>query len=375
MKSDYTYLLLLVYATPLVSALLSIGFLHLVPARWVEGVNTTLRRLITLYFSVVAVNWALNLVREFSGPLLFAFKVPSYSLLLVVQVILYHTLYVLTSESGQHPFRRWHYALPVILLVVFQAWALLLPDTIPAVDRAVSAAFPIVRFTYSLAYSLLSLQCILRYRRIAVDFTANPDKSSLDWLLAVLLVSFPMLFTPVVIYCFIPTPAVLSPWGILPALFMSVQLPVLCYYFIHQQYIIIPPDDPEESAPTEPRTLHNITRDELEHFMATHKPYLQPDLKITDLTVPLKTNRSYLSKFINANYDMNFSQYINEYRLRELAALLAHPESAEADNLDLIYLAGFGSYHSYYRVKKESDKRKTLKRDGVPPKYTDLNEV
>ena len=88
--------------------------------------------------------------------------------------------------------------------------------------------------------------------------------------------------------------------------------------------------------------------------MRDEKPYLKPELKISDLTGGLQTNRTYLSTFINRTYGMNFNAYINDCRLREMESLLADSTYAGECMTELAIRAGFGCYHSYRRAKKRN---------------------
>lgn len=67
------------------------------------------------------------------------------------------------------------------------------------------------------------------------------------------------------------------------------------------------------------------------------------------------TNSSYLSAFINQEYKMNFSRYINRLRLEELQHLRINPAHKNDNTIDLILHAGFSSYRSYIRVKQTED--------------------
>lgn len=87
--------------------------------------------------------------------------------------------------------------------------------------------------------------------------------------------------------------------------------------------------------------------------MQEDKPYLNPELKITDLTRELQTNRTYLSTFINRTYGMNFKAYINDCRLREMEALLAGSTYAGESMTGLAIRAGFGCYHRLSTSKKK----------------------
>ena len=74
----------------------------------------------------------------------------------------------------------------------------------------------------------------------------------------------------------------------------------------------------------------------------------------------LGTNRSYLSSFINSEYWMNFSGYINRQRLDELDRIRVAPENRKAAGIDLVLCAGFSSYRSYIRVKARDDASQTI---------------
>ena len=58
---------------------------------------------------------------------------------------------------------------------------------------------------------------------------------------------------------------------------------------------------------------------------------------------------------------MNFCRFINCCRLEELDRLRLSPRMKSKSNIDLVLMAGFSSYRSYLRVKKEEDKERVLK--------------
>ena len=100
---------------------------------------------------------------------------------------------------------------------------------------------------------------------------------------------------------------------------------------------------------------YSIDRKLFERYIQEGKPYLNPKLKITDMCRQLGTNRSYLSTFINREYGMNFSRYINRLRLEELERLRTDPAQKGVKAMELIQHAGFNSYRSYLRTKKMED--------------------
>lgn len=68
-------------------------------------------------------------------------------------------------------------------------------------------------------------------------------------------------------------------------------------------------------------------REILEAWMASEKPYMNPDFRLMDLRAVLPLNRTYLSQLINAEYGCNFYQYVTNYRIEEAKRLMReHPE-------------------------------------------------
>lgn len=86
--------------------------------------------------------------------------------------------------------------------------------------------------------------------------------------------------------------------------------------------------------------------------------FKNPDLKIWDVCQMLGTNRTYVSKLINAGYERNFCNHVNFYRIRHVKKLLH--ETPTLPNEHLAELAGFGSINSMYRAF-QTQENQTLK--------------
>ncbi|MEI6142512.1 MAG: AraC family transcriptional regulator [Mariniphaga sp.] len=83
------------------------------------------------------------------------------------------------------------------------------------------------------------------------------------------------------------------------------------------------------------------------------KPYLNPDLKIDDLCIVLKTNRNYLSKTINNKYGMNFSNFINSFRIGRAKELLSDKKFEHYSIQGVAEMSGFKSSSSFYTFFKQ----------------------
>ncbi|RIJ48856.1 AraC family transcriptional regulator [Maribellus luteus] len=85
------------------------------------------------------------------------------------------------------------------------------------------------------------------------------------------------------------------------------------------------------------------------------KPYRNPELKITQISEELLTNRTYVSNLINSEFLCSFSDFVNNYRVAEAKELLAD-SSYDNHSLESISEAvGFGSLNTFIRVFKQAE--------------------
>jgi AraC-like DNA-binding protein len=95
---------------------------------------------------------------------------------------------------------------------------------------------------------------------------------------------------------------------------------------------------------------------ELEQYMQTHKPYLDSSLSLPQLAEALSVSVNYLSQVINEHGQLNFFDYVNGYRVKEIIALMQSPEGTDRNLLELGLQAGFNSKSAFYAAfKKHQD--------------------
>lgn len=85
----------------------------------------------------------------------------------------------------------------------------------------------------------------------------------------------------------------------------------------------------------------------LEEFVV-NKIYLNSDLNIVDIVKKVGTNRTYLSAFINQQYNQNFCSFVNDYRIKEVQKVML--ENPECTSQYLADHCGFGSVNSMKRA-------------------------
>ncbi|HBF87765.1 MAG TPA: hypothetical protein DDX39_03905 [Bacteroidales bacterium] len=94
-------------------------------------------------------------------------------------------------------------------------------------------------------------------------------------------------------------------------------------------------------------------QEKLLNYLKTEKPYLNPELNIIDLAKTIGTNQKYLSQIINTEFEMNFINFINKYRIDEVLKLMKDSTSVNYTIETLGEMAGFKSKSSFYNAFKK----------------------
>ena len=91
----------------------------------------------------------------------------------------------------------------------------------------------------------------------------------------------------------------------------------------------------------------------LSELMENEKPYLNPDLSLTELAKVLKTNTTILSAVINQRFGRNFNDFINAFRIEEFLKLSKHKDYRNFTILAIAYDCGFNSKATFNRAAKK----------------------
>lgn len=127
---------------------------------------------------------------------------------------------------------------------------------------------------------------------------------------------------------------------------------------------------------TEKKAEHAESEEELEalfskvqKYMENEKPYMNPELRLSDLSYKLNIPAHKLSQVINTVADQNFFEFVNSYRVREVKSRL---HKTEFEHLSLEGIAkdcGFNSSASFYRVFKQHTRMtpgQFIQQQGLP---------
>ena len=97
--------------------------------------------------------------------------------------------------------------------------------------------------------------------------------------------------------------------------------------------------------------MDNQLKERLISLMDDDKVFLKSSLRIDDVAQMLCSNRTYISQIINKEYDCNFSEFINKYRVEYSKNIIFSNPEISID--ELIIECGFISTSSFYRVFKK----------------------
>ncbi|MDH8701046.1 AraC-like DNA-binding protein [Dysgonomonadaceae bacterium PH5-43] len=372
---------------PIITAFTCIAMLLLFNKKGKDKHSKDLHFSLLLFYIFIIFNWTYGLLYIYKADILTNLNSLIYFTYLAVQVALYRFTYIITRLSNDKNFSWVHYIIPIAVLLITTVWSFFIPENerlfaglyieennsrYPAYHIWINTRY-ILRFILSGGYAALSVWRIIRYRREIVSYSANTDTNSYNWLMLVVLLTIPMLLIPISVSFINPRFILSSIFWALPSLLIALQMTLLCYFTITNYYVIIENTPKEEDyedddveaknwSKSNKRTKRQINKKDFEKYIIQKKPYLNPELKITDLCADLATNRSYLSSFINKEYGMNFNRYINQLRLKEVRSYRVDPRYSDDRIMEFILQAGFSSYQSYLYTLKMEEKNSLILR-------------
>jgi AraC-like DNA-binding protein len=94
--------------------------------------------------------------------------------------------------------------------------------------------------------------------------------------------------------------------------------------------------------------------EKLTGYMKSAKPYLNPDLSLPQLAAELNISSHYLSQVINEQFDLNFFDFVNGYRVEEFKEKITSTEFKNFSILGIALECGFNSKSAFNRIFKQT---------------------
>jgi AraC-like DNA-binding protein len=216
----------------------------------------------------------------------------------------------------------------------------------------------IIFIAHAIIYLLLGIRLANKHNRRINEFFSNTEGRRLNWVRNISIIILVVSFAGIALSLIGRSYFAHKPLALLiPSLLFST-IYFLIGFHANQQKVVT---EVMEEIPAEKAIENHVSENGQEKKLKTKllnlfendKIYTQTDLRITTLSELLQTNRTYISRLINAEFGMNFNEFVNQYRVREAEKLL----SSEAhDSYTLDYIAeevGFGNGNSFARAFKE----------------------
>ena len=91
----------------------------------------------------------------------------------------------------------------------------------------------------------------------------------------------------------------------------------------------------------------------LKQYMEEEKPFLDNELRLSNLATQLHSSTHHLSQVINEQLNQSFSDFINTYRIEAAMQMLSDPKQKQVYIINIAYAAGFNNKTSFNKAFKE----------------------
>lgn len=206
--------------------------------------------------------------------------------------------------------------------------------------------------THILLYIVLIYRLIKRYKNTSTEFGKIRHKWS-----NILLILYSCFFLSYVLYYILVSLTLINPeWDYMISLIMTLCIYTIGYFVFKQSQIFdgeffsnlfLPVKNKGEGIED---SIVNEFYENLLNYIEREKPYIDNELRLSNLADKLGYSTHLLSLIINKKSGKNFNQFINEYRLEEAERML----SSENDyNIKSIYFdVGFNNKVTFYKAFK-----------------------
>ena len=210
--------------------------------------------------------------------------------------------------------------------------------------------FLILQFSY---YLIQAHRLIRVHKKNIVEKFSNVEGMDVSWLKTIIWV-----FVLILFFVTIATPWLIhginfSTYNTTSAIFFSLILFLIAIKGIQQRIpmesLVSFENDPDIAGTD---TIQRQKEKLLSHMKA-NKPFLNPDLTLTDLAKQVTISRNQLSQVINTGIGENFYNFINKFRVEEVKELIKNDARKQYTILSLANNAGFNSKSSFNNIFKK----------------------
>ena len=100
-------------------------------------------------------------------------------------------------------------------------------------------------------------------------------------------------------------------------------------------------------------TMANYYQKQLLALMKHERPYVNGDLKLSQLADKLDISQHNLSELINVKFGMSFPEFLNSYRIKDAQTLMQGESNRELRLIDIAYQVGYNNKTSFSQTFKK----------------------
>ncbi len=220
---------------------------------------------------------------------------------------------------------------------------------------------------HQLIYVVLTLLLLRRHESAIKESFSVIERLNLGWLRNLTLATGVIIAVDILLFFFVQVGAIQFEKAVTVILFLvAVLIYAIGYMGLRQPTIFsqvaVAPAVSEEaafekkekyykSALTEQQAEDNLAK--LLKLMEEEKPYLDGELKLSDIAETLGISNNTLSQVINEKLQKNFYDFINDYRIATAQKLLLNPRKSHLTLLAIAFESGFNSKSSFNSVFKK----------------------
>ena len=229
-------------------------------------------------------------------------------------------------------------------------------STLPGIKGWIFLVSRIIFIVQTIVYLILIIQLSNKHNKTINQYFSNTEGKNMNWVRNLSIIAFAVSIAAIVFALMGRSYFIHHNLSLLiPSVFFTIIFFLVGYKGNMQREIFERLYEPEENNSNEEiaDSTENDLKTRLIKLFEHDKIHQVNNLRISTVCESLLTNRTYISKLINEEFEMNFNEFVNKYRVEEAKQLLL---SHENDKFTMEYIAqqaGFGSVASFSRVFKE----------------------
>jgi len=321
-----------------------------------KSIRRQSNRILSLFMfcnALVMIHFLLSLTSTLSLPNIYVFYY------LLAPLLYIYTRSMCFKDFRLKPVYFLHGAIFAVTLLYVAFRMLFMEDAMEKWDFYEYIISSVVLHVQIALYVIASLISIYRYRREIKNIYSAVERINLSWLLFIIFAFATMWFTDFIGFILDAFSINLGGTNIyLLVVSVSINL-VFANYLVYKglrqadAFSGLMDREKYSSSKIPDEESSKIVK-RLKEAMQREKPYLNADLSIKDLSEHINIHPKFLSQIINSQFDQNFFDFVNFYRIEEAKHIIRNNTDEKMTILEILYEVGFNSKSAFNNAFKKN---------------------